>query len=128
MAQIRYIPLEPENSIELTDIPSPMHYFFNPGEVAYPDHEFWELTTGGGLSNSETNEIHLFTVERVKYFSSKMTKELWIALEDNARNNHDLMPGWHEGFKPHFDKLASCFSSAANGNTQILRISPRFMY
>ena len=52
-----------------------------------------------------------------------MLKQSWEELERSAKSNDDMMPGWHEGLQPEFEKLRDFLVGVSKKGNAVLRVS-----
>ncbi len=125
MPSLRYIHISLKGTIDTVDVVTQLHYLLTPGEVPNPDAKFWDLTIGGTLikTGDGSHDLHLLTCQQVSNLADALRKESWENLERVAENNHDMMPGWHHGLRPEFEKLRDFMAHASKDGDAVLRVS-----
>lgn len=125
MASLRYIQITSQEPIACVDVVTQIHYLLTPGEAPNPNATFWDLTVGGipVESNDESHNVHLLTSERVVELSEAILAQSWEELERIAESNLDMVPGWHKGLRPEFEKLRDFLVGVRKRGNAVLRVS-----
>jgi len=129
---MRYIQITSQEPIRVLDVVTQIHYLLTPGEGANPNAKFWDLTLGGEeiSSGDPRDKIHLLSSTRVTALFQELQTLSWESLDAQARMGLDMMPGWHVGLQPEFEKLRDFFAQASQKGYAILRVlrSDGFFY
>jgi hypothetical protein len=111
--------------INSIDVVTQLHYLLTPGESSNPDAMFWDLTIGGTQidAGDQAHRIALLTSKRVSELAEKLQNTSWEELERDAESGCDMMPGWHKGLRPEFEKLREFMNQASQNGNAVLRVA-----
>jgi hypothetical protein len=59
----------------------------------------------------------------VPELAEALQNKSWEELERIAENNLDMMPGWHNGLRPEFEKLRDFMNQASQNGNAVIRVS-----
>ena len=125
MPSLRYIQITSQEPIASVDIVTQIHYLLTPGEASNPDATFWDLTVGGIpiATRDKSHNVFLLTSKRISDLSEAILTQSWEDLERRAELNLDMVPGWHKGLRPEFEKLRDFLVGVSKKGNAVVRVS-----
>jgi hypothetical protein len=125
MRYFRFISITSTGEINSIDVVTQLHYLLTPGESANPEATFWDLTIGGTHldAGDQAHRIALLTSQRVSDLAKALQNMQWEELERVAESGCDMMPGWHNGLRPEFEKLREFMNRASCNGNAVFRVS-----
>jgi Domain of unknown function (DUF1877) len=125
MPHLRYVAVSNAGGMMSLDVVTQLHYLLTSGECASPEARFWDLTIGGTPidTGDQKNRVVLLTSQRVSELAEALQNQSWNELERTAEASLDIMPGWHRGLRPEFEKLRDFMNQARQNGHAVLRVS-----
>ena len=119
-----YIQITTQEPIKVIHVSTQVHYLLTPGEARDPDATFRDLTVGGVevSGGDKSHSAHYLSSERVTALTNALQTLSWESLEAEAKAGCDMMPGWHVGLQPDFEKIRDFFSDASEKRCAVLRV------